>query len=154
MRSIFYFGLGIWLLILNFSFQASGSGDDDHGSEEESANVGPNKGITEANERMGFKLSSAAEKNFEITLLKLKGEGPWTIPAGAVVRAGEEVNLFRLRKAFYKRIDFDVIRKQSGELVVDSDDLREGDDLVTAGLGFLRISELAAFGGVAHGHSH
>lgn len=132
----------------------AGHADTDHEGEEEAGNVGPDKGIVEASERSGFKLSPEAHKNFEVTTRKLTGDGPWALPANAVVHSGEEVNLFRYRSGFFKRIDFQNIRKVGEELVVDSDDMREGDEIVLTGLGFLRIAELAAFGGVAHGHSH
>lgn len=125
------------------------------GEEEESAgSVGPDKGITEFSERNGFKLSPEALKNFELKSLKLNGDGPWELPKTALVHSGEETNLFRKRNDFFKRIDFQTIRNVGSRLVVDSDDLREGDEVVLIGLGFLRVAELAATGGVAHGHSH
>jgi len=130
-----------------------GHGEDED-TEEESGNVGPNKGILEANERSGFKLSPEAIKNFELKFMKLSGDGPWTLPKSAVVHSGEEVNLFRFRSGSFKRIDFKTLRKSGSDLTVDSDDLREGDEIVLVGTGFLRVAELAAFGGVAHGHSH
>lgn len=122
--------------------------------EEGGGNVGPEKGIIEASPAKGFKLSPEALKNFEIKTLKLTGDGPWPVLTSAIVHSGEETNLMRLRSGFFKSIDFQVIRKTPSGPVVDSDDMREGDEIVISGLGFLKISELAAFGGVAHGHSH
>lgn len=127
----------------------------DHGEEEESpGNVGPDKGITESSEKNGFKLSAEALKNFSLQFVPLSGDGPWTISREAVVHSGEEINVFRRRAGFFKRVDFQSIRKTDKDVTIDSDDLREGDEVVVAGLGFLRIAELAASGGVAHGHSH
>lgn len=132
-----------------------GDSDHKHGEEEEEGgSVGPEKGIIEASERTGFKLSPEALKNFELKFKKLSGDGPWALPQNAVVHSGEERNLYRLRAGFFKRIDFETNRKSNAEIFVDSDDMREGDEIVVDGLGFLRIAELAAFGGVAHGHSH
>lgn len=122
--------------------------------EEEAGSVGPDKGITEFSERSGFKLSPEALKNFDLKFLKLNGDGPWLLPKSAVVHSGEETNLFRKRKDFFKRIDFQTLKNSGNQLTIDSDDLREGDEVVLVGLGFLRIAELAATGGVAHGHSH
>lgn len=131
---------------------------DSHNHEEEekeeAGNVGPDKGITEFSERNGFKLSPEALKNFDLKFLKLKGDGPWALPKSALVHSGEETNVFRKRNDFFKRIDFQTIKDSSSQLTIDSDDLREGDEVVLAGLGFLRIAELAATGGVADGHSH
>lgn len=138
----------------NEEAHAEAEGHDHEEGEEEGGSVGPEKGITEFNERQGFKLSAEALKNFDLKFTKLRGDGPWVLPKSAVVHSGEETNLFRKRNDFFKRIDFQMIKNSGNELTVDSDDLREGDEVVIAGLGFLRIAELAATGGVAHGHSH
>lgn len=134
---------------------AEGDGQNhDEGEEEEAGSVGPDKGIMEFSERSGFKLSPEALKNFDLKFLKLTGDGPWELPKSALVHSGEETNLFRKRKEFFKRIDFQTTKTSDHQLTIDSDDLREGDEVVLVGLGFLRIAELAATGGVAHGHSH
>ncbi len=128
---------------------------DSHGHDEgENSNVGPNKGITEADEALGFKLSREAVKNFDLKFNRLSGQGPWTILNSARVTSGEEVNLYRLRDGYFKRIDFAVLKAGSATFLIRSQDLREGDEIVFSGVGFLRIAELAAFGGVADGHSH
>lgn len=142
------------IIIMCISNLALAGGGHGHEARAGAQNVGPYKGIIEASERKGFKLSQEAFKNFEITSKKLNGDGPWTIPAMAIIRSGEEINLFRIRGGFFKRIDFEVMSKNESELKVDSDDLRENDEVVISGLGFLRTAELAVFGGVSHGHSH
>lgn len=138
------------------SKKESSSDEKDHSDhdENEGSKVEPEKGIIEANEKMGFKLSPEALKNFEIKATALTGDGPWKIPTYAIVRSGEEVNLFRVRDGYFKRIDFQTTTKGADQVTVDSDQLRAGDSIVTVGLGFLRIAELAAFGGVADSHSH
>jgi len=132
-------------------------GGHQHGEgeeEEEGGKVGPDKGITEANEKLGFKLSAEALKNFELKSMKLNGDGPWRIPRSAIVRTGDETNLYRQRDGFFKRIDFQAIKQDGNQVLVDSDQMRENDEIISVGIGFLRIAELAAFGGVAAGHSH
>ena len=137
-----------------------GKGDhaEDHehgeGEEEESPSVGPDKGIVEASEDRGIKLSPEALKNFELKMTKLSGSSPWKLPLSARLLAGEEVNLYRHRDGFFKRIDFTAVASTSSEVTVRSSELNSGDEIVIGGIGFLRIAELAAFGGVAHGHSH
>lgn len=127
-----------------------------HASEEKTAveNVGPDKGITELSEELGFKLSPEAFKNFGLKFQKLSGKGPWSVAKGSVVRSGEEVNLFRFREGFFKRIDFKTFQKTEQTLRVGSEELQEGDQIVTSGIGFLRIAEVAATSGAEHGHSH
>lgn len=128
-------------------------GGDDHG-EEENSQVGPDKGIIAASESEGIKLSQEAEKNFEIQRVKIGQSGQIEIPKTAIVTAGEEVNLFRYRNGFYKRVDFQQIGKNGSKIKVRSKDLKNGDEIALTGLGFLRLAEVSAFGGAAEGHSH
>jgi len=122
--------------------------------EEENSNVGPEKGIVKANEEQGFILSPEATKNFEIKTMKLVGVGPWTVPDSARMLSKEEVNLYRIRNGFIKRIDFKLISKSGSLVKILSSDLATGDEVITNGVGFVRIAELTAFGGAPEGHSH
>lgn len=126
-------------------------GHDEHG---ENSQVGPGKGIQAASEEEGIRLSAEAEKNFEILLEKVRPDGSALIPKIAVVTAVAEVNLYRFRAGFYKRIDFEQVGTQNGDLIVRSKDLGPEDSIVVKGQGFLRIAEIAAFGGAPEGHSH
>lgn len=127
--------------------------DDD--KNEEGSNVGPENGITEASKNKGFKLSVEANKNFELKTLKLSGPGPWTVPLSARMLSQEEDNIYRVREGFIKRIDFNLTSKdRSGKMTIKSADLKEGDEVIIEGVGFIRISELTAFGGAPEGHTH
>lgn len=130
--------------------------NDDHKNEpkEENSQVGPDKGITEASEKNGIKLSPEAEKNFEIKKAAVGKDGQTSIHLSSVVTVGVEVNIFRYRDGFYKRIDFNKVSQINNQITVTSKDLAAGDFIVTKGLGFLRVAEIAAFGGAAEGHSH
>ena len=134
---------------------AEGEKGHAHGGHEEEENpqVGPNKGILAADEKLGFKLGVEAEKNFEISRLKVV-QGVVELPKKAIVTAGTEVNVYRFREGFYKRIDFDTVSKNSEKITIRSEDLKAGDEVVINGMGFIRIAELAAFGGAPEGHSH
>ncbi|MBO9665376.1 MAG: efflux RND transporter periplasmic adaptor subunit [Bdellovibrio sp.] len=101
-----------------------------------------------------FKLSAEATKNFEVKTIKLSGKAPWGIPDSAVLYSGEEVNIYRLRKGEYQRIDFETSAKTVGTLKVKSRDLCEGDEVVTHGVGFLRAVDIVESGGAPEGHSH
>lgn len=126
----------------------------EHGEEEAPPSVGPEKGILEASESAGIKLSPEALKNFEIKTRKLSGSGPWSLPLSARFQSGEETNLFRLRSGFFKRIDFAQTKRDAQQFIATSKELRDGDEVVVAGIGFLRIAEVTAFGGAPEGHSH
>lgn len=128
--------------------------EGEHGEEEGASNVGPDKGIIEASAENGIRLSPEALKNFDIRTLKLTGSGPWSIPTSARLLAGEEVNIYRVRDGAFKRIDFNITKKTPDNMTINSADLKSGDEIVISGIGFLRIAELAAFGGAPEGHSH
>lgn len=121
---------------------------------EENSKIGPEKGILKADEYLGFILSPEAIRNFEIKTLKLSGAGPWLVPTNARMLSQNEVNLFRIRNGFIKRIDFKTHSNQGATLNVSSSDLSAGDEIIIHGMGFVRIAELAAFGGTPEGHSH
>lgn len=133
---------------------AHGGEEGVHGAEEGNPGVGPEKGILTADEHTGIKLSLEATKTFELKTEKLTGSGPWRLPKAALVLAGEERNLYRFRDGFYKRVDFTSVQESSEGMTINSKDLKAGDEIVVKGLGFLRIAELAAFGGAPEGHSH
>jgi hypothetical protein len=140
--------------ILKKSQKTHGHGDEHAHGEEENPQVGPNKGILAASEDQGIKLSPEAEKNFEIQKFKITAASSFEIPKDAVVTAGLEVNLYRYRAGFYKRIDFDQLSRSGNKISIRSKDLKSGDEIAITGLGFLRIAEIAAFGGAPEGHSH
>lgn len=120
-----------------------------------SAAVGADKGITAADEHDGIKLSAEAVKNFALQTLRLKsGSSEWEIPSKAILISGEEVNIYRLREGFYKRIDFETVSKSVGKLKIKSKELKGGDEIVINGLGFLRAAELSAFSSGEEGHGH
>jgi hypothetical protein len=75
------------------------------------------------------------------------------IPQTAVVIAGIEKNIYRYRNGFYRRIDFETKKRNVDKILIQSDDLKINDEIVTVGISFIRLAELAAFDG-AEGHSH
>lgn len=127
--------------------------EKEEGDHEESTQVGPEKGILEANEDAGFKLSPEATKNFKLKLQTYNG-GQITLPLDSILQTTEEKNIYRVREGFIKRIDITVVLKTKTELTFTSAALKAGDQIVVNGLGFLRMAELAAFGGAPEGHSH
>jgi hypothetical protein len=134
--------------------EAAHGKSSEHKHEEGNDNVGPDKGIVEASEENGIKLSKEAFGNFGIKTQKLSGAGPWTIPSTARLLSGEEVNIYRIRDQFIKRIDFKAVKIAGNNLSIQTPELRAGDEIVVNGVGFLRIAELVAFGGAPEGHSH
>lgn len=144
------------LLMITKTIASSESHDHEHQEEhhEENTQVGSNKGILSADNKLGFQLSPAAEKNFEIQAAPVSLNHSVSIPKSAVVSTGTEQNIFRIREGYFKRIDFQIIRKDKDTIVVNSEELKSGDKVALTGLGFLRIAEIVAFGGAPEGHSH
>ncbi|WP_374000391.1 hypothetical protein [Bdellovibrio bacteriovorus] len=139
--------------------EIDGDHHDEHGHEdgeheEENSSIGPDKGITTFSEAEGFKLSPEAIKNFELQTIKLKNVEPWSIPDSAVLYSGEEINIYRMRNGFYKRIDFSIVSKSDKEMKIRTPELKPGDEVVTQGVAFLRTAEIVATGGAPEGHSH
>lgn len=144
----------ILVLILSVAIGAVTFAGESHEGEEQNASVGPDKGITEAHEDDGFKLSVEAIRNLEIETKKIIKSSPWVIPISARLVSGEEINIYRLRQGFYKRIDFTLVSKSGENMNIKSGDLKDGDEVVTHGVGLLRAAELVAFGGEPEGHGH
>lgn len=117
-----------------------GEHKDEHGHEEEAS-------------AEGFKLTPNAIKNFELSYMDYKAPSI-TIPNAAIFRGLSEVNVYRLRNGFYKRVDFKTLDKNKDTITLSSSDLVAGDKIVVKGIGFLRIAEIAASGGISDSHSH
>ena len=133
--------------------------DDEHGEGEhdegdENSQIGADKGILEADKDKGFKLSPEAEVNFKVNKVKVLSTESIELPRKALVASTIEVNVYRYRAGFYKRIDFETISKSATTIKIKSKDIKQGDEIATTGLGFLRVTEIAAFDGAPEGHSH
>ncbi|AZZ37301.1 hypothetical protein CIK05_11045 [Bdellovibrio sp. qaytius] len=127
----------------------------DHKEEAEvNAQVGADKGILEADKEKGFKLSPEAEKNFQINKIKIVTSTSIELPLTAIATSTVEVNVYRFREGFYKRIDFIQLSKNQNKIFIKSPELKVGDEVAVSGLGYLRVTEIAAFDGAPEGHSH
>ena len=76
------------------------------------------------------------------------------IPKSAIVTSGAEVNVYRFRDGYYKRIDFARVGQSGNTIMIQSSELNSSDELVISGTSFLRTAELTAFDGAPTGHSH
>lgn len=136
----------------------AGEGEDGHGhgeeGEEENSAVGPDKGITKADKNLGFQLSESAKKTYRLSTVPATPGQNMILPPSAIFYGLQERNIFRVRDGYIKRIDFKFVSNTKSQVIVQIEDLKTGDEIVTTGLGFLRIAELAASGGGAVGHAH
>lgn len=132
-------------------------GEAAHGHEEEgeveAKNVGPEKGITSFDEDAGFKMSAEALKTFSVEKIKISGDGPWTVPASALLITGEVKSVYRVRDDTFKRIEVTVLTRSKTEVVVRAGEISSGDNIVTKGVGDIRVAEVDVTSGES-GHSH
>ena len=101
----------------------------------------------------GLKLTDQSIKTFGLLYLKYTGVQT-QVSKEAIYKGLNEVNLYRLRDGFFKRIDFKTLSQNKDSYTVSSTDLKNGDQIVIKGVGFLRIAEIAASGGLSDSHSH
>lgn len=149
--------LSFLVIFLSFnSYSEDGHGDhgehkekhNDHGEEEEHDNH------EEHEEKLdGFKLNSKSFKTFDIKLVNYNAQKT-ILPKQAIYKGLNEVNIYRLRGGLYKRIDFKSLSQSKTEYHITSADLSTGDQIVVNGIGFLRMAEIAASGGLSDSHSH
>lgn len=101
----------------------------------------------------GFKLNEAAMKTFEIKTVKIVSL-QIKVSKNAIYKGLNEVNIYRFRDGLFKRIDFKTLSQDKNDYLVSSPDLKVGDGIVVNGIGFLRMAEIAASGGLSDSHSH
>ena len=109
--------------------------------EETSSNVGPEKGITEKNEKDGLKLSPEAIKTMALETAQVSSL-PMKVPNQAIVRIKAEKFIFRLRDGWFKRVEVEITQKVADDVIIKSSEVVAGDKLVIGGLGFLRTAEI------------
>ena len=119
---------------------------DDHGDKHEGHDDKDSK-------EDGFKLNATAMKTFEIKTVKIASQ-QIKISKNAIYRGLNEVNIYRFRAGLFKRIDFKTLSQDKNDYLVSSPDLKIGDGIVVNGIGFLRMAEIAASGGLSDSHSH
>lgn len=126
-----------------------------HGDEEEeegSSVVGPDKGILEKGKE-GFKLAPEAMKTFELKTEDIRAKVTEIIRP-ALVEIKNDKFIYRLRDGWIKKVSVKVLKKDNLKVTVDISQFKDGDQIITNGVGFVRTAELVAEEGVAHGHSH
>lgn len=131
--------------------------EDETGREEEiSSNVGPGFAVIEAQHDRGFKLSEKAHKTLGLELRKIQGTSVLTVPAGSLVFFKDEVGVYRVRDGWIKLIEGETETRGATARFnpKEKSAFKPGDQIVTAGVPLLRVTELDAFSGSEAGHAH
>lgn len=109
-----------------------------HGGGEASIEIGKDKGVIELLKDGSFTLS-----NESISRLKIKATTIQSLPArisrNAVSFSLLENKLFKMNGSTFKKIDFKFLSKSKEEVVIQSSELKNGDQIVVSGIGYLQI---------------
>lgn len=119
--------------------------------EEASNGVGPDKGIIEKNEDDGFKFSQEAIKTIGYKTINYQTE-IFEIPSKALVQVKDDKSIYRLRNGWLKRVDIQIIKKNTDSILLKATDLKSGDQIVVTEVGYLRIAEVFSEEGAEHSH--
>ncbi len=125
-----------------------------HSHEEERTNVGPDKGVTAADEDKGFVVKEQVETNFSIKKHKIKASTTISVPKAALLFSGLERQVFRNRETYWKAVDVKILKQSKEVFEISSTELQAGDSIAISGVGFLKIIEQSVFGPVIEGHVH
>lgn len=134
-----FFGL---LLFLTTARQISFASD-----EEMPASVGPGKAVIAADERLGIRLSEKAKTTIGYKLASISATTPLAVPTSSLVYYQNHVGIYVVRDDWNKLVAVQVARKTTSEVVVKSEQIKSGDQIVVSGVALLRAAELDAFAG-------
>lgn len=117
----------------------------------EPSNFGAGKGVIDANEKDGIKLSPKAVEKLGLKTEKIASSHLHTLPLGSLIYFQEEVGVYRLRSGFFKLIEGKVVKKKSGMVTLEASGLVAGDQVVTQGAALLRLTDLNIWSGSGDG---
>lgn len=113
----------------------------------EGASTVNGNGAAKALEEGEFTLTEKAEKRLGVQWLTLSGDGPWKVPAEAVMRIKFTKTAYRKFEGRITMVILEVIKEESGYVWISSPDLVDGDEVAVKGVKFLRLTELDLFQG-------
>lgn len=131
-----------------------GNGHEEEEKEEGSSRVGPGKAITEASRKKGFKLSEKAVQALRIQLATVQSSRTHRLPFKASVHFQNDSGIYRFREGWFTLVKAELQRVSPTEILVRTDEVRPGDQVVIDGVPLLRVAELEAWGGSGDGHGH
>lgn len=130
---------------------SKGDEQDGHGVSEK---ISLGKAISAASGKQGIQLSEKAQKRLKLRFLSLPSSSPYTVPSSSLVFSKKEVGVYRLREGWFKFVEVEKSPSPSkGRVLIHSENLQAGDQVVVEGAPFLRIADLEAFG-AEEGHGH
>jgi hypothetical protein len=125
-------------------------GHDGHGGGKA---IGKGKAIEAVDKVKGFKLSREAIKTLKLKLQTVDGD-EFTIQKTTLVASKGSKGLYRFREGFFKFLPVKIIKEVSNKYLVKVKGVDFGDQIVTNGVGLLRVSDVYSTDKSEYGHSH
>lgn len=115
--------------------------------------IGEGKAIELVDENKGFKLSKDAVKTLEIKLESINS-GEFEIEKTVLVTSKGLKGIYRYRNGYFKFISVESIKEIKGKYLIKLKDFKFGDQIVTNGIGLLRVADVYSTDKSEYGHSH
>ncbi len=125
-------------------------GHDEHGGGKA---IGKGKAIEAVDKIKGFKLSKEAIKTLKLKLQTVDGD-EFTIQKTTLVASKGSKGLYRFRGGFFKFLPVKIIKEINNKYLVKVKGVDFGDQVVTNGVGLLRVSDVYSTDKSEYGHSH
>ncbi len=125
-------------------------GHDEHGGGKA---VGKGKAIEAVDEVKGFKLSKEAIKTLELKLQTVDGD-EFIIEKSTLVASKSLKGLYRFRGGFFKFLPIKLLKEVDGKYLVKVKGVDFGDQIVTNGVGLLRVTDVYSTDKSEYGHGH
>ena len=126
---------------------------DDHDHQGGGKVIGVGKAIESVDEKNGFKLSKEAIKSLKLKLQTVDGD-EFQISKETLVTSKNLKGLYRFRAGFFKFLPLKLIKEVNGNYIVKVIGVEFGDQIVTNGVGLLKVTDVYSTDKSAYGHSH
>lgn len=115
--------------------------------------VGKGKAIIEINDKYGFKLSPEAIKTLSLKLDTVNGE-EFEIKKETLVTSKAISGIYRFKNGFFKLLPAEIKKETKDGYLVFVKNIVFGDQIVTNGVGLLKVADVYASDKSNYGHAH
>ncbi|MCR9206349.1 MAG: hypothetical protein NXH75_17340, partial [Halobacteriovoraceae bacterium] len=115
--------------------------------------IGKGKAIEAVDEVKGLKLSKEAIKTLKLKLKTVDGD-EFSIEKTTLVASKGVKGLYRFRGGFFKFLPVKLKKEVKGKYLVKVKGVDFGDQIVTNGVGLLRVTDVYSTDKSEYGHSH
>jgi len=115
--------------------------------------IGKGKAIEVVDITNGFKLSKEAIKTLKLEL-RIINSNKFTIAKKTLVASKGIKGIYRFRNGFFKFLPVKIQKEVKGKYIVKIEGTQFGDQIVTSGVGLLRVSDVYSTDKSEYGHSH